>query len=200
MTEWHNSEVAAYDKSNQYDRLSNEKIQQLAGCLDTILENYVRGAGDKGSLSCATNTSEEKHVKMSMEYSDVAFNEYHEGAVTVTRFTLVRTDNMKGSVKEAYDVIVERQVAIDRISQQSSEGIANDMKTKRHDAFTEYYCLEKFPAGMYQAYVGRLNEVTRDGDIDYEDMRLYDVQYLVAELDKIVGLYDASHRDHVTIE
>lgn len=200
MIEWRDSHLSTHTPTEEYNRVPDEKLKQLADCMDYLFDHYVKGAINESSQSYNGHEKGRSSHTLTLNYSDITFNAYHEGVVTDTHISLEHVKNKLGTVREAYDIIVERDITLERRSQQSTDAIFSSDTSKSSSAFIEYYSIEQLVGGEYRGYVSQLDEVSAAEDIQYDAMSLYDLTHLVAELDKIADLYASYQRERAIIE
>ena len=200
MKEWREQNLAVYDNAERYNGVDNEKTKQLVDCLDFILEHYTKDAVEDSWQRYENHDKGQSLHLMNLRYSDVSFNAFQEAVITNTHVSLEHARNEGSAIRGAYDVIIERNVAVERRATQAHDPIFSDQTPKADRALVEYYTIEQLAGGEYRAYVAQLHDISSMSKIEYVDMTLYDLSVLIGELDKIAELYAAYNRERAIIE
>lgn len=200
MTEWRERNLAVYDNAERYNYVDSEKTLQLVDCLDFILEHYAKDAVEDGWQRYENHDKGQSLHHMDLSYRDVSFNAFQEAVITNTHVSLEHSRSEESAIRAAYEVVIERSVAVERRITQSTDPVFSDETAKSDRALVEYYTIEKLAGGEYRAYVAQLHDISSMSKIEYVDMTLYDLSSLIGELDKIADLYASYNRERAIIE
>lgn len=200
MTEWRERNLATYEDAERYDRVPSEKIKKLADCLDYVFEHYTKDAVEDCWQRYEGHDKNRSIHQVTLNYSDVSFNAFQEGVITNTHVSLKHTRDKADVIKEAYDVTIARDIALERRVTQSTDAVFSNEIPKSDRALVEYYTIERLTGGEYRAYVAQMHDISSPTQVEYVDMTPYDLTYLVGELDKIADLYASYNRERAIIE
>jgi hypothetical protein len=189
MSEWRDAGLSTYERIEEYEFVSQDRLAHLSDCLDYLYKNYIDGAIDDSSRMYDGLDKDRKVQTLNITYSNFQFNDYHEGVVTESAISLQIVKDKKDAVRESRTMTIERNIAVERKSKQKTDAIFSDETSIAYKAFTEYFLVNKLVGGGYSAYVSRLEGHSTMTEVNYEPMSLYDLADFVSELDKIADLY-----------